>query len=141
MNRNTFHPSSRSARRHVLAAVAATVLGLGALHSTAALAQAPAYPTKTITFVVPFAAGSATLTPDAMKKLDQVAKALADRPALKMTVVGHASMEAEHDALKRARLMRMLRAEKRRTAIQSTGTPPKSFTTSLIAPLLYWTRK
>ena len=67
MNRNTFHPSSRSARRHVLAAVAATVLGLGALHSTAALAQAPAYPTKTITFVVPFAAGSAT---------DQLARAI-----------------------------------------------------------------
>ena len=48
MNRNTFHPSSRSARRHVLAAVAATVLGLGALHSTAALAQAPAHPAKEI---------------------------------------------------------------------------------------------
>ena len=67
MNRNTFHPSSRSARRHVLAAAAATVLGFGALHGTAALAQAPAYPTKTITFVVPFAAGSAT---------DQLARAI-----------------------------------------------------------------
>ena len=67
MNRNTFHPSSRSARRHVLAAAAATVLGLGALHSTAALAQAPAYPAKAITFVVPFAAGSAT---------DQLARAI-----------------------------------------------------------------
>ena len=67
MNRNTFHPSSRSARRHVLAAAAATVLGFGALHGTAAVAQAPAYPTKTITFVVPFAAGSAT---------DQLARAI-----------------------------------------------------------------
>ena len=54
--------------------------------------------------------------------LGKIAKALESRPALKMTVVGHASMEAEHDALKRARLMRMLRAEKRRTTIQSTGT-------------------
>ncbi len=67
----THHSSTRPARRHVLAtaAAAATVLGLGALHSTAALAQAqaPAYPTKAITFVVPFAAGSAT---------DQLARAL-----------------------------------------------------------------
>ena len=67
----THHSSNRPARRHVLAAAAAaaTVLGLGALHSTAALAQAqaPAYPSKTITFVVPFAAGSAT---------DQLARAL-----------------------------------------------------------------
>jgi len=52
-------------RRHLLAAAA--VLALGALHGTAALAQAPAYPAKAITFVVPFAAGSAT---------DQLARAL-----------------------------------------------------------------
>ena len=71
---------------------------------------------------VPFAAGSAELSPEARESLDKIAKALESRPALKMTVVGHASMEAEHDALKRARLMRMLRAEKRRTTIQSTGT-------------------
>jgi len=52
-------------RRHLLAAAA--VLALGVLHGTAALAQAPAYPAKAITFVVPFAAGSAT---------DQLARAL-----------------------------------------------------------------
>ena len=51
-------------RRH---AMAAAVLALGALHGTAALAQAPVYPAKAITFVVPFAAGSAT---------DQLARAL-----------------------------------------------------------------
>ena len=71
---------------------------------------------------VPFAAGSAELSPEARESLDKIAKALESRPALKMTVVGHASMEAEHDALKRARLMRMLRAEKRRATIQSNGT-------------------
>ena len=49
------------ARRHALAAAAA--LGLAGL----AHAQAPAYPAKSITFVVPFAAGSAT---------DQLARAL-----------------------------------------------------------------
>lgn len=61
----TRHPIQASithpARRHVLAAAAAaaTVLGLGALHGTAALAQAPAYPTKPITLVVPLSAGGA----------------------------------------------------------------------------------
>ena len=51
-------------RRHALASVAATLVL--ALAGTAS-AQAPAYPAKTITFVVPFAAGSAT---------DQLARAL-----------------------------------------------------------------
>ena len=46
----------------------AAVLALGALHAPAALAQAAgSYPAKAITFVVPFAAGSAT---------DQLARAL-----------------------------------------------------------------
>jgi len=71
---------------------------------------------------VPFAAGSAELSSEAREGLDKIAKALESRPALKMTVVGHASMEAEHDALKRARLMRMLRAEKRRAILQSSST-------------------
>src|SRR5574337_706350 len=50
-------------RRHVLTAAAAFALGLAGTAS----AQAPAYPAKAITFVVPFAAGSAT---------DQLARAL-----------------------------------------------------------------
>lgn len=69
MSHTTPHHSVTHARRRVLAAAAATatVLALGVLHSTAAQAQAPAYPAKAITFVVPFAAGSAT---------DQLARAL-----------------------------------------------------------------
>ena len=43
-------------RRLALVAAAATLAGLG----LPALAQAPAYPAKAVTFVVPFAAGSAT---------------------------------------------------------------------------------
>ncbi len=58
----THSPSSK--RRQALAAACA-VLALGALQAPAALAQT--YPAKPITFVVPFAAGSAT---------DQLARAL-----------------------------------------------------------------
>ena len=68
---------------------------------------------------VRFEPGSAVLTEEARTGLDKIAKALETRPTLKMTVVGHASEDAERDALKRQRLMRMLRAEKRRSAIQA----------------------
>ena len=58
---------THSSPRRALLATAA-VLALGTLHAPAALAQAAgAYPAKAITFVVPFAAGSAT---------DQLARAL-----------------------------------------------------------------
>ena len=70
---------------------------------------------------VPFALGSAELSDEARAGLDKVAKALESRTALKMTVVGNASMDAEREALKRQRLQRMLRAEKRRTSIQAPG--------------------
>ena len=68
---------------------------------------------------VRFEPGSAVLTEEARTGLDKIAKALETRPALKMTVVGHASEDAERDALKRQRLMRMRRAEERRSAIQA----------------------
>ncbi len=64
---------------------------------------------------VSFAAGSATLTPEAQAGLDKVAKALLQRPALKMTVVGSASLEAEREAFKREQLQALVQAEKRRT--------------------------
>ena len=63
---------------------------------------------------VNFAAGSALLTPDARDGLDKVAKALTDRPALQLTVVGTGSLDAERDAYQRERLAERVRAEKRR---------------------------
>ncbi|WP_426148407.1 DUF748 domain-containing protein [Polaromonas sp. DSR2-3-2] len=63
---------------------------------------------------VNFAAGSAQLTPDARAGLDKVAKALADRPALQLTVVGTGSLDAERDAFQREQLAERVRAEKRR---------------------------
>jgi hypothetical protein len=65
---------------------------------------------------VAFAPGSAMLGADARAGLDKVARALTDRPALRMTVVGTASLDAEREALKREKLADLLRAEKRRAA-------------------------
>ena len=65
---------------------------------------------------VTFAAGSAQLSPEAQVGLDQVAKALAERPSLRLTVTGTASLQAEREALKRARLDARLRAEKIRAS-------------------------
>jgi len=66
---------------------------------------------------VNFAPGSAVLTPEATQSLDKVAKALADRPALKMTVLGTAALETEREGYKRERLQALLRAEKRRALV------------------------
>ncbi|QLA81542.1 DUF748 domain-containing protein [Acidovorax sp. JMULE5] len=63
---------------------------------------------------VPFAPGSATLTPEAQQNLDKVAKALADRPALKITVTGTASLPEEREGLQRESLQQRVLAEKRR---------------------------
>lgn len=72
--------------------------------------------------MVAFGAGSVGLNDKAREGLDKVAKALMDRPALKMTVQGEASLEVERDALKRERLQGMVEAEKRRAMVQSGAT-------------------
>jgi hypothetical protein len=69
---------------------------------------------------VAFAPGSAVLTPEARQNLDKVAKALADRPALKITVTGTASLQDERDGLQRERLRQRVLAEKRRASPDST---------------------
>ena len=68
--------------------------------------------------VVGFASGSAVLAPEGQAGLDKVGKALADRPALQLTVVGTSSLEAEREGWRRARLDAMLRAEKRRAIVR-----------------------
>lgn len=68
---------------------------------------------------VSFAAGSAVLDADAQKGLDKVVQALSDRPGLKMTVAGMASLEVERDAWKRAQLEQLLLAQKRRAALRA----------------------
>ena len=67
---------------------------------------------------VAFAAGSAALTPVAQTGLDKVAKALTDRPSLRLTVVGSSSLELERDGFKQEKLTDLLRAEKRRAMVK-----------------------
>lgn len=86
---------------------------------------------------VAFASGSAVLAADAKVGLDKVAKALTDRPTLKMTVVGTASLEAEREGYKRERLKALLVAEKRRAGVVAGQTLSAVVTvTDAEAPLL-----
>ena len=66
-----------------------------------------------------FDAGSATLTASAKASLDKVAKALADRPALQLTVVGTSNLAQESEGYKRQRLRQLAQIEKRRTAARA----------------------
>ncbi len=63
---------------------------------------------------VVFTPGSKALDGEARQRLDAVAKALADRPTLQITVVGHGDLEAERSGYQRARLDERVLAEKRR---------------------------
>ena len=63
---------------------------------------------------VAFAPGRAELSDSARAGLNQVAKALKDRPALNLTVQGEAQLESEIDAIRQERLRGVLLAEKRR---------------------------
>ena len=69
---------------------------------------------------VAFAPGSATLTPEAKENLGKVVKALADRPTLKITVTGMASLKDEREGLQRERLQQLVLAEKRRANAADT---------------------
>jgi hypothetical protein len=68
---------------------------------------------------VSFQPGSSALSVQANPGLEKVAKALQDRPNLKMTVVGQASLEVEREAYKKERLKALVAAEKRRSAVSS----------------------
>jgi len=70
---------------------------------------------------VAFAPGSAALMPQAKVGLDKVARALVDRPALKMTVIGTASLDVEREAYKQERLRALLVSEKRRSLLAGSA--------------------
>jgi hypothetical protein len=65
---------------------------------------------------VAFDTGTSRISAAGLQGLDQVAQALRDKPSLRLTVVGTASLEREAGAIKRERLEGLLLAEKRRAA-------------------------
>ncbi|MDI1275797.1 DUF748 domain-containing protein [Polaromonas sp.] len=71
--------------------------------------------------VVGFSPGSSLLASESKAGLDKVSKALTDRPALQLTVVGASSLETERDGLRRAQLAAMVQAEKRRAIVREGG--------------------
>jgi len=79
---------------------------------------------------VAFANGSALLMPASTAGLDKVAKALTDRPSLRMTVVGTANLAIEHDAYQRGRLLELMQAEQRRAGVVRAGAAPVAATSA-----------
>ncbi len=61
---------------------------------------------------VEFEVGRAGLTAAAVKKLEALAKAMVDRPALKLEITGRADPEIEREGIKRAAIDRAVKAEK-----------------------------
>ena len=72
--------------------------------------------------LVEFTPGTARVSAAGRTALDKVAKALVERPALKMTVTGAADPASEREAFKRAALEARLLAEHRRALLRA-GTP------------------
>ncbi|MDR2452048.1 MAG: DUF748 domain-containing protein [Candidatus Accumulibacter sp.] len=63
---------------------------------------------------VDFDAGRAALTPDAVKRLENLAQALIERPELKFEIEGRANPDIDEEGLRHARLDRKVLAQKRR---------------------------
>lgn len=79
---------------------------------------------------VEFAPGSAVLASENQHRLESVAKALADRPALQITVVGHSDLEAERSGYQRRRLDERVLAEKRRVLARDGQPIPEKLAVS-----------
>ena len=73
--------------------------------------------------LVEFKPGTAQVAPGAGAALDKVAKALTDRPALKMTVTGAADLHVEGEAYQSAMLEQRLVDEQRRQALRAGAAP------------------
>jgi hypothetical protein len=73
--------------------------------------------------LVEFRPGTAQITGGGAGVLDKVAKALTDRPSLKMTVTGAADPNAERDAFQAATLEARLVTQQRREGLRSGAAP------------------
>ncbi len=68
--------------------------------------------------------GSAVLTDATKKKLEIIGKALQDRPALKMDIVGHADPEKDREGLKQNGMLRKIKSRKIRAMVKTSGETP-----------------
>ena len=71
---------------------------------------------------VEFAPGISSLTPEALTKLATLAKALNDRPALKLEIAGRVDPVTDHDGARRAYVTQKIKAQKIRS-LKSDGAP------------------
>lgn len=74
---------------------------------------------------IPFALGSAVPDAEAQKRLETLAKALADRPALKLEIGGRADSDADREALRRASVATAMKREKMKS-LAASGSAPAS---------------
>jgi len=72
-----------------------------------------------------FDPGSARLTAESLKKLDALARALADRPGLKLDITGRADPATDREGLKRSAVDRAVKQEKF-DDLRDVGKAPKS---------------
>ncbi|MGD0662402.1 MAG: DUF748 domain-containing protein [Syntrophorhabdales bacterium] len=73
---------------------------------------------------VEFDYGSSTVPAQGLQKVDTIAKALSDRPALKLEITGFVDPEKDKEALKQVYFMRKLKAEKLRELVKKGEAPP-----------------
>lgn len=71
-----------------------------------------------------FDPGRVNLVPAATKKLEALAKAMNDRPALKLEISGRADPEADREGLKQVALEYAVKAEKQKEMIKRSGGAP-----------------
>ncbi len=74
---------------------------------------------------IEFAAGTAALGAEAQRRVETLAKALADRPGLKLDIAGRADPAADREALRHAAVETALKREKMKS-LAAAGTAPPS---------------
>ncbi len=73
--------------------------------------------------IVPFEPGSSALDADAQKRVETLAKALGDRPALKLEIGGRADGQADREALRHAAVETAMKHEKMKSLAASGDAP------------------
>ncbi|MEO6032723.1 MAG: DUF748 domain-containing protein, partial [Burkholderiaceae bacterium] len=83
--------------------------------------------------LVEFKPGTAIIAPASVAAIDKVAKALTERPALKMTVTGAADASLERDAYRQAGVEARLRGERQRERLTAGAAPEPAASASAVA--------